>query len=222
MAPNRDKSSHPSRNTQGRSGSSVDRRVRKTRTALQQALVSLMLEKGYDAVTLQEILERADVGRSTFYAHFSDKDELLVAGLSELEVQLTEAIRTDRVSPRSGADRVVGLFAGMLTHAASHRHLYAALIGQQAGTFVQQHVRRIVGRLVRTSLKGAAPRAELSSLSRDMCADWIVATMMSLMGGWLDSGDADITEHELARAFEQLLTRGMFEPTNSRAGARGR
>ena len=56
-----------------------DRRVRKTRQLLREALMELTLERGYDHVTIQDILDRADVGRSTFYAHYHDKDDLLVS-----------------------------------------------------------------------------------------------------------------------------------------------
>jgi AcrR family transcriptional regulator len=52
-----------------------DRRVSKTRKALKEALTDLILEKGYEAVTVQDVIDRADVGRSTFYAHFIDKDD---------------------------------------------------------------------------------------------------------------------------------------------------
>src|SRR5262245_28174814 len=55
----------------------TDRRVKKTLQLLQNALVELISEKGYDDVTIQDILDRADVGRSTFYAHFENKDQLL-------------------------------------------------------------------------------------------------------------------------------------------------
>src|SRR5262249_61932845 len=66
-----------------------DRRVRRTRRALQEALRELMLQKAYDHITVQDVLDRADVGRATFYAHFRDKDALL---MSEFEA-MREALR---------------------------------------------------------------------------------------------------------------------------------
>jgi AcrR family transcriptional regulator len=63
-----------------------DRRVSKTRKALKEALTDLILEKGYEGVTVQDVIDRADVGRSTFYAHFIDKDDLLMAILADLEM----------------------------------------------------------------------------------------------------------------------------------------
>ena len=66
--------------------SKPDRRIGKTRKALKEALTDLILERGYEAVTVQEVISRADVGRSTFYAHFVDKDALLMAILADLEM----------------------------------------------------------------------------------------------------------------------------------------
>lgn len=61
-----------------------DRRVQKTQSSLRQALLSLLAEKPYDSVAVKEILDRANVGRSTFYMHFRDKDDLLVSGIDDM------------------------------------------------------------------------------------------------------------------------------------------
>src|SRR5258708_5227750 len=61
-----------------------DRRVQKTRKFLHDALVSLIHEKSYETISVKEILDRANVGRSTFYMHFRDKDELLVSGMHDM------------------------------------------------------------------------------------------------------------------------------------------
>ena len=61
-----------------------DRRVRRTRQALQDAFISLILEKGYDSVTVEEITDRADLGRTTFYLHFKDKEELLLRAVESI------------------------------------------------------------------------------------------------------------------------------------------
>src|SRR5215475_13530041 len=62
-----------------------DRRVQKTRKLLQDALIELVAEKGFEAVSIREILDKANVGRSTFYAHFQDKDQLLHSILDRLD-----------------------------------------------------------------------------------------------------------------------------------------
>jgi len=61
-----------------------DRRIQKTQRALREALTSLIGEKPYDDIAVKEILDRANVGRSTFYMHFRDKDELLLSGIHDI------------------------------------------------------------------------------------------------------------------------------------------
>ena len=56
-----------------------DRRVCRTRRSLSRALVELMMEKRYTAITVQDVIDRADVGRSTFYAHYRDKEDLFLS-----------------------------------------------------------------------------------------------------------------------------------------------
>src|SRR6202012_5392571 len=61
----------------------MDRRVRRTRDLLHRALLDLIAEKGYPHITVQDILDRADVGRSTFYTHYRDKEDLLRSGIAD-------------------------------------------------------------------------------------------------------------------------------------------
>ena len=76
-----------------------DRRVQRTRGLLRGALASLIHEKAYDAIAVKEILARANVGRSTFYAHFRDKDELLDSGINEM-LRASPAVSAERPASR--------------------------------------------------------------------------------------------------------------------------
>src|SRR5881392_1785654 len=99
---------------------SEDPRVRRTRDALGDALIALVQEKPFESITVQDLLDRAGVGRSTFYAHFSDKDDFF-RHMSELPVE-------GRVAP------VRELFA----HVAEARPLYDALQGlDRAGEMLE-------------------------------------------------------------------------------------
>lgn len=103
-----------------------DRRIRKTRKALRDALVELVLDRGFTALSVEDITQRADVGRATFYSHFRDKDELFARVtadlLAELDVRLRPAVQ----------DSAVG-FTGkplleMLRHAHDERDLYRIVL----------------------------------------------------------------------------------------------
>ena len=79
--------------------SSKDRRVRRTRRALEEALIGLILEKGYEAVTIEEITDRADLGRTTFYLHFKDKEELLMHAIDSILEDFIETQEQRRAKP---------------------------------------------------------------------------------------------------------------------------
>jgi AcrR family transcriptional regulator len=82
-------------------GSIEDRRVRRTQQALSFALITLVLEKGYDAITIQNLLDRADVGRSTFYSHYRGKEDLLLRSFARLLESLDRNMaQDDSVNPR--------------------------------------------------------------------------------------------------------------------------
>ena len=71
-----------------------DRRSQRTRHLLSAAFVQLMREKGYSAITVSDLIERANIGRSTFYSHYRDKDDLFVHELDRLIEVLSSGIKT--------------------------------------------------------------------------------------------------------------------------------
>jgi AcrR family transcriptional regulator len=80
----------------------------------------LVLEKNYDSITIQEILDRADIGRSTFYVHFKSKDELLISGIHDLRDTLESAIQNER-SQSKPHEGVIGFSLAMFQHASEYR-----------------------------------------------------------------------------------------------------
>src|SRR5687767_2197406 len=98
-----------------------DRRVRRTRRTLQEALTTLILDKSYERITIQDVLDRADVGRSTFYAHFRDKDDLLMACFDGVREELQREFAAEQ-----SAD-------ALFLHAHRHRRIYKALCGKKSG-----------------------------------------------------------------------------------------
>ncbi len=85
-----------------------DRRVQRTRQLLQDALIAMMIEKGYEATTVQDIIDRANVGRATFYAHFADRETLLASRIEDLRAMLTQQQRQALASPGGLRDRGLG------------------------------------------------------------------------------------------------------------------
>src|SRR5690242_5877298 len=75
-------------------GRKADRRPERTRAQLHQALLALVVERRYEEITVQDILDRANIGRSTFYVHFRDKDELFLSGMPQLRETLMRIVKS--------------------------------------------------------------------------------------------------------------------------------
>src|SRR5262249_56137944 len=115
-----------------------DRRIQKTLSLLREALVSLIAEKPYDSIVVKEILDRANVGRSTFYTHFRDKDDLLVSGIHDM---LGEVPSPTRAGGRR-LDRILLFSLPLFEHHHSHAHPLGDTIGAKGKTILYEHIRR--------------------------------------------------------------------------------
>ncbi|WP_410875391.1 TetR/AcrR family transcriptional regulator [Nocardia sp. A7] len=133
-----------------------DRRVRRTRDTLHRALIELMIERGYDKVTVSDIIGRADVGRSTFYAHYRDKDDLLL-------VSCTEFLRREIIRTTTPGSPLAPLRV-MFHLAAQYPEVYRPLIGPKATATVVRAYRQGVAELV-GELLGEQPTGTIEFLS---------------------------------------------------------
>ena len=128
-----------------------DRRVRRTRGALRDALVALIIERGWDGFSVQDLCERADVGRSTFYMHFADKEEVLAGGFADLGKEIRAQLA------RSEAARPLGFSRALLDHAREHLRVFRAMVGRRSSHLVQGKMRDLVRELVREDMAGLLP-----------------------------------------------------------------
>jgi AcrR family transcriptional regulator len=159
-----------------------DRRVRRTRKRLHDAFLSLAIEKGYEKTTIQDILDRADVGRSTFYDHYQDKAALLTASFDEMGEQLERQLAD--VAATRAID--VALPAELLfEHAYRNQRVYRALCGHQGGALVQRHLRRLIGDLLRKHLRPQFTGTG-TEVTADIAAEFYTSAAMGVLVWWID------------------------------------
>src|SRR5260370_14597868 len=166
-----------------------DRRVQRTRRLLHKALMSLILEKKYESITVQEILDRADVGRSTFYMHFQDKDELLFSGFQYLQSFLESVQGASATVPGKSYERIIGFSLAMFEHAHEYRRVNRALLGSDAEAVVRRRIHSVLAGIVWRGLK-----LELQTRKRGNCpssterlTQFLMSTYISLLTWWLNS-----------------------------------
>lgn len=182
---------------------SADRRTQKTRNALQQALISLMFEKSYDAILIQEILERANVGRSTFYTHFRDKNELLLDGLRGLHEFLHNAQMATSVASGKRYERVIGFSLAMFEHVHDHKKLHRSLVGG-GWIIVSQRIEEILVQLMKDEARTLFKQSDSSELPFELFIHFLGATFMSVLTWWRNSGRS-LPPNEIDALFRKLV-----------------
>ena len=186
----------------------VDRRVARTRASLQQAHLRLILKKDYEAITVDEICEAANVGRSTFYAHYTGKDDLRRSGLEHLRRQLRERQREALSAPGDVADGSLGFSLAMFEHARDHLDLYKALAGGRGGVVALGAIRQILSDLIRNELAATAERTSAADVTREVVVHYVVGAFMAVMTWWLDGG-AKMPPRRIDAIFRSLATQGV-------------
>jgi AcrR family transcriptional regulator len=163
-----------------------DRRVSRTRRALRQALVDLLPESAYESITVQDIARRADVGRSTFYAHYVDKEDLLVESLRELG----ELVAVDQAEP-------LGFARPLLEHVAEVRPMFRALLGRCGPTVVQDTFAEMIREVLRNTWGAGIGR-------EDATVHFVAAGFVAIARWWVlerpDLGVDEVHAHFLALA----------------------
>ncbi|MCZ4557666.1 MULTISPECIES: TetR/AcrR family transcriptional regulator [Rhodococcus] len=188
---------------------SEDRRVRRSRGLLRDALVSLTLERGYSAVTVEDITERADLGRATFYTHFPDKDALLAQVVTGLIDDLQERLRS--LTPESSVGFTGRPVLEIFRHAAEERDIYRMILrGEGDGRALRRFVDDCSAAAAemfgaRATALGVTPRMDLTVLSRA----W-VGEVVGVLQWWLDLDPPPLTPEEVTEMLLNLSLRGRY------------
>lgn len=187
-------------------GKTADRRVQRTQRLLHQALMSLIVEKKYESITVQDILDRADVGRSTFYLHFQNKDELLFNGFQYLQSFLDSALQTSQAPTPNSYERIVGFSLPMFKHALEYRRVNRALLGSSAENVVRRRIHSVLAGIVSRELKLELQERKRNdvSVSPELLAHFVVSTYTSVLAWWLNSKNP-VPPEEIDAAYRCLV-----------------
>src|SRR5262245_57951028 len=163
-----------------------DRRIQRTLGLLREALASLIHQKSYDAISIKEILDRANVGRSTFYVHFGDKDDLLRSCIRDMFRSVQSACLPSPAKPHEG---VVRFSLPVFEHIHQHRRAGNAPIGTRGRAILHEHLKKeLVGLIaddVERDLQGW--RRKTAQMSTDFLAEYVAATFVLVLNWWLES-----------------------------------
>ena len=154
----------------------VDRRVQRTRDALRDAMMALMLERGWDAIDVQTLCEQANIGRSTFYQHYANKEELLKASFTGLRNALMARAVTNTSMPGQ-----LAFVPGLIAHVYEVQHMFRALLGRRSGHYVQDRFREL---LIEMVLAGV-PAGKSRNWQAQAQAHYLAGALFELLAWWL-------------------------------------
>jgi AcrR family transcriptional regulator len=180
-----------------------DRRSKRTRQLIGAALVELMLEKRFDDITVQDILDRADVGRSTFYAHYTDKEDLLAGEVARAIHQL-EAYAAEWGQAHEGLLPSLALFRHIQEQ---KQFMYPFLRGSRVES-VTRSLQTSVGKIVEQRLQGLMSDTVTPSIPLSVAANFVVSTFLMLLNWWFDN-DLHQSPEQMNEMFQKLVMPGI-------------
>lgn len=173
----------------------MDRRQRRTRGAIFEAFISLLSHKNYEHITVGEIIDRADVGRATFYAHFETKEYLLKELCRELFAHIFEADAGEKTAHNHIFDCGApdSVFLHLFWHLQKNdNHILELLSCQNNGLFLG-YFKEELKELARRQLPQFAHRKALA-LPEDFWVDHIASTFVETVRWWLENGKKETPE----------------------------
>lgn len=181
----------------------MDARVRRTRDALGDALVALMQEKPFDTITVQDVLDRAKVGRSTFYAHYSDKDDLLMSDAEEFFESISNvlSVRGDK------SDRVFPV-QEFFSHITEAKQFVDALMASGKFHDNMELAHGLFARGIERRLSELPRGQRISAAERPAIAFAHAGALLSLLNWWVDRGMRQPPE-EMDQLFHKMVWKGV-------------
>ena len=174
-----------------------DRRVTRTRRRLKEGLLELIRERSYESVTVQDIIDRADVGRSTFYSHFESKEDLLLDGF---DVWL-QAPHRPAHGPADSLGPLLAFSGPLLHHVQTQKRFFLGTFFNAANKRVRRKVTGWLVEIIKNDLKRLDADSHAPLEARAQC---IAAAFLGLAGWWLESG-SDLDATDVNRVFLEAV-----------------
>jgi AcrR family transcriptional regulator len=175
-----------------------DRRSQRTRHLLSAALVQLIREKDYSTITVSDIIERANVGRSTFYAHYRDKDSLFVGELDRVIELLSQRVPGQEKLPFFPS-------LGLFRHVGEEYELYKALVWTPGIDLLVKHLQKSLSQSIEQGLERSGQHYDIPL---PVLANMIAGSFLTLLKWWLEN-KMIFSPEEMDSIFKRLTLAGI-------------
>ncbi len=161
----------------------TDRRSQRTQRFIHEALMALMQEKRYDDITVQDIIDRADVGRSTFYAHYQDKEDLMTSGLLRLMQILSEMV----TKPSAMGETSLLPTQELFEHVQEHQNLFRGMVRGRGLELFFEKGQEYWNQKLTADLQALLPKGQVPAVPLPVLAQFIAGAFVTMLRWWLDN-----------------------------------
>jgi AcrR family transcriptional regulator len=189
----------------------LDPRVRRTRKLLLDALMELIPEKGYNAITIQDITDRATLNRATFYLHYRDKDDLLYQGIHETldnlhSRQPVPVLEQDRLTMNESVTTILSDFE----HIGQNADFYCAMLGESGTAEFALKLKDLVLKTTERRLMSALGELPSGPLATDLVLEFMASGYIGVIRWWLEN-DMPYTPEVIARQLIHMYAVGCYK-----------
>ena len=188
----------------------VDRRILRTRRMLGEALIELILEKGFDAVTIRDITDRADIAYATFYRHYDGKEDLLIDQVKKVMRSLEE------IAQETGSDyfQVEGIL--LFEHVEAKQDLYRSLLGSKSNRYVIQQLKEMIMDSVRERAYARYKNVKYPAIPLEVLINHTAVGTLELIAWWLDN-DKMYSIELMADIYKKLVIDAAWQSVESKS-----
>jgi len=180
----------------------MDRRKAKTVKAIKQAFSRLISEKRYSEITVQDIIDEADIGRSTFYEHFKTKDEILVSLCSDIFKHVfSYELTPEKYHNFSNTNDYKHIVEHTLHHFGEDKATLKGILGSEGKDVFMRDIRQHLNELIRNYLLTVYP---CDKFPEDLLINHLITSLIEITIWWLDR-DCKETPEEIAAYYLDLI-----------------
>jgi AcrR family transcriptional regulator len=172
----------------------VDPRVRRTRQMLRDALIELIDEKGYDAITVQDLANRATLNRATFYLHYRDKEDLFTQSIEEILNDLVTGIKECRlpdepvIDPEGNIIRPLPDLVYIFEHVAKNERFYKVMMGKQGRQHFLFRLLEVFVEILDERLTEGMENEIQPKVPKEILIHYAASAYLGVIAWWLKNG----------------------------------
>ena len=191
----------------------TDLRIRRTHKFLQEAMIELVTEKGFEAITVGDIAERAMINRATFYRHYQDKYDLVARIFEETVNHLVENMKPfHKETAKSEMGNPPEIWIQFFEHVAEHARLYRALLGKNGSPWfaarVREHIIKIMLEQEKMWKRRMKPSQQIEpAMPQELPGTQLSHVLIGTIVWWLES-EMSSTPRQMASWFHRFAFYG--------------